>query len=220
MAVSMRIATGLAAIALAGCMTTDPYTGEEKTSKTTRGAAIGAVSGAVIGAATASDEDRGKGAATGAVAGGAIGAGIGNYMDRQEKALRNRLEGSGVRVAREGDKLRLIMPGNITFGVDRDEVRSGFYDTLNSVATVLKEYDQTNIRVTGYTDATGSEAYNQQLSERRAASVGRYLVSQGIASGRVWTSGYGERYPLATNETEEGRQANRRVELELVPMSR
>ena len=220
MAVSMRIATGLAAIALAGCMTTDPYTGEEKTSKTTRGAAIGAVSGAVIGAATASDEDRGKGAATGAVAGGAIGAGIGNYMDRQEKALRNRLEGSGVRVAREGDKLRLIMPGNITFGVDRDEVRSGFYDTLNSVATVLKEYDQTNIRVTGYTDATGSEAYNQQLSERRAASVGRYLVSQGIASGRVWTSGYGERYPLATNDTEEGRQANRRVELELVPMSR
>lgn len=205
------------ALAIAGCTTTDPYSGEQKTSNTAKGAAIGALGGAVVGAATSSSKDRKKGVLTGAAAGGAIGAGVGVYMDRQEKALRERLEGTGVRVAREGDNLRLVMPGNITFGVDQDQVRSEFYSTLNSVATVLKEYDKTNVRVTGHTDSTGSDSHNQSLSERRAASVGRYLIAQGVVSGRVWTDGYGKRYPIASNDTEQGRQTNRRVELELVP---
>jgi len=205
---------------LVGCTTLDPYTGEEKTSNTAKGAGAGAVIGAVVGAASASDEDRKKGAVTGAVAGAAIGGGIGNYMDRQEAKLRQRLEGTGVRVRREGDTIELIMPGNITFGTDRSAIRSDFYPVLNSVTTVLKEFDQTAIRVAGHTDSTGPSDYNQTLSEQRAQSVGSYLVNQGIAAGRVQTTGYGERYPIASNETETGRAQNRRVELELVPLQR
>lgn len=214
----MKVLAAVLVAGVSGCTTTDPYTGEQKTTNTTKGAAIGAVSGAVIGAATASSKDRGKGVLTGAIAGGAIGAGVGVYMDKQEQKLRTKLEGTGVSVAREGDNLRLTMPSSITFGVDQDQVRSDFYATLGSVVEVLKEYDKTNIRITGHTDSTGSDSYNQALSERRADSVARYLTAQGVAAGRVWTTGSGERYPIASNDTEEGRQANRRVEMELVPI--
>jgi outer membrane protein OmpA-like peptidoglycan-associated protein len=205
-------------LAVGGCTTTDPYTGEQKTSKATSGAAIGAVTGAVVGVATSSKKDRGKGAAIGAVAGGAIGAGIGDYMDKQEAVLRRQLEGTGVRVVREGDNIRLVMPSNITFGVDQDQVRSGFYETLNSVALVLKEYKKTSIQVGGHTDSTGSDSYNQALSERRADSVASYLIAQGVSGSRIGVTGYGERYPIASNDNEQGRQQNRRVELELVPI--
>ncbi|PCJ92128.1 MAG: hypothetical protein COA46_06215 [Porticoccaceae bacterium] len=207
----------VAVFSLVGCMSTDPYTGQQKVSNTAKGAGIGAVAGALIGVATASKKDRGKGALIGAVSGAAVGGGVGFYMDRQEAALRAKLEGTGVRVVREGNNIRLVMPSSITFGVDRYEVRPEFYSTLESVAIVLKEFDKTNIRIAGHTDSTGSAEYNQTLSERRAGSVGQLLISQGIVSGRVWTTGYGERYAVASNDTDSGRQANRRVELELVP---
>lgn len=202
--------------AMAACTTVDPYTGEQRTSRTASGAGIGAVAGAVVGAATSGD--RSRGALKGAVAGGAIGAGVGQYMDRQEAALRQRLQGTGVQVRREGDRIELIMPGNITFETDRSDIRADFYAVLDSVAIVLKEFDQTAVKVSGHTDSTGSESYNQRLSERRADSVRRYLLNRDLAEGRVQAVGYGQRYPIASNDNAAGREANRRVELELIPL--
>ncbi len=211
-----KIAILCFALVLGGCMSTDPYTGEQKTSNTAKGAGIGAVTGALVGMAVSSKSDRGKGALIGAAGGAAIGGGVGFRMDKQEAALRAKLEGTGVRVIREGDNIRLIMPGDLTFDVDSYDVRSQFYGTLESVALILKEFTKTNIRIGGHTDSTGSDSYNQTLSERRASSVGQFLIAQGVMAGRVSTSGYGKRYPIASNDSAAGRQANRRVELELV----
>lgn len=204
------------AIVLAGC-SIDPYTGEEKASNTAKGAGVGAVAGAVLGAAVSSDKDRKKGALTGAAIGAAAGAGTGYYMDRQEAMLRQRLEGTGVRVQRVGDQIKLIMPGNITFDTNSDQIRGGFYDVLDSVVIVLNEFDKTAVDIKGYTDSTGSFEYNQQLSERRARSVGRYLMNHQVAAARIRTTGYGPRYPVASNDTPEGRAMNRRVEIDLLP---
>ncbi len=212
------ISAVVAASMLSGCATYDPYTGDKKVAKATSGAAIGAVAGAVIGAATSSKSDRGKGALIGAAAGGAVGGGVGYYMDRQEAQLRQQLEGTGVRVQRNGNEITLIMPGNITFATGRSEIRADFYDVLNSVALVLKEFKDTAIHVSGHTDSTGGADLNQRLSEERAASVGSYLRTQGIVAGRIQTVGYGPRQPVASNDTEAGRAANRRVELSLIPL--
>nr|WP_282451055.1 OmpA family protein [Marinobacter bryozoorum] len=201
-------------------MTYDPYTGEEKTSNATKGSVIGAIGGAAVGAATSSSSDRGKGALIGAAGGAAVGGGIGYYMDRQEAQLRQRLEGSGVRVVRNGDQIELVMPGNITFNTDQSTIRPSFTGVLESVALVLKEFDETVIQVDGHTDSTGSDSYNQLLSERRAGSVRDFLLNQGIAPARTRATGYGERYPAASNDTAAGREQNRRVELTLVPVQR
>ncbi len=204
--------------AIIGCTTTDPYTGEQKTSKTVKGAGIGAIAGAVLGAATGDDKkDRRDRALKGAVLGGVIGGGAGNYMDRQEAKLRQELQGTGVQVRREGNNLYLVMPGNITFATGNADIRSDFFDVLNSVAKVLAEFNQTSIKVSGHTDSTGSDTINQPLSERRADSVAMYLRSQKVSSARIQSYGYGSRYPVASNDTATGREANRRVELELVP---
>lgn len=211
------IAFALSALTLGGCMTYDPYTGEEKTSNATMGSVIGAIGGAAVGAATSSKSDRGKGALIGAGAGAAIGGGIGYYMDKQEAQLRRKLEGSGVRVVRNGDQIELVMPGNITFDVNQSSIKPNFSETLESVALVLKEFDKTTIQIEGHTDSTGSRDYNQLLSERRAGSVRDFLLNQGIDSKRTRAVGYGPRYPVASNDTEAGREQNRRVELTLIP---
>lgn len=114
--------------------------------------------------------------------------------------------------------LAVDMPGNITFATSRYEIKSEFYPVLNSVSKVLAEFDKTVIKVSGHTDSTGSAEMNQTLSEQRADSVRQYLIQRKVASGRVHAVGYGPRYPVATNSTPEGRQANRRVELKLEPL--
>ena len=208
----------LLSVGLIGCTTTDPYTGEQKTSKTVKGAGIGAVAGAVLGAATGDNaKDRRERALKGAALGGVVGGGVGNYMDRQEAKLRQELQGTGVQVRRDGNNLYLVMPGNITFATNSADIRSDFFSVLNSVAKVLAEFNQTSIRVTGHTDSTGSDSINQPLSQRRADSVAMYLRTQKVASTRIQSYGYGSRYPVASNDTPAGREQNRRVELELVP---
>ena len=208
----------VATFGLGGCMTYDPYTGEEKTSNATKGSIIGAIGGAAIGAATSSKSDRGKGALIGAASGAAIGGGVGYYMDKQEAELRRQLEGTGVRVVRNGDEIELVMPGNITFDLNESSIKPSFSGTLESVALVLKEYDKTIIQIEGHTDSSGSQSYNQLLSEQRAGSVRDFLLNQNIAPKRTRAVGYGERYPLASNDSAAGREQNRRVELTLVPM--
>ena len=214
-----------AAFALAAC-TTDPYTGEQKASNTLLGGAGGAAAGAAVGALTGAlvSKKSGKGAKKGAIAGAIIGSlagmGVGAYMDRQEAELRRRLAGTGVRVVREGNDIRLVMPSDITFAVDRADIEPRFYRTLNAVATVLNAFPETDVVIAGHTDSTGSEAYNQRLSEQRAAAVMHYLVSQGVDARRFDARGFGERYPIADNRTEQGRALNRRVEIRIRPRAR
>lgn len=206
---------------IAGC-TTNPYTGERQGSKTGYGAAIGAASAGALGYILASDKGRHNKRNTALIAAGVgaiAGGGVGYYMDRQEAKVREQLQGTGVGVTRVGDNLILNMPGNITFAFGRDEINSGFYGVLNSVVQVLKEYDKTQIEVAGHTDSVGSDEANLALSQRRARSVADYLASQGVAPIRIQTIGYGEARPLASNDTDQGRQANRRVELVLIPIT-
>jgi outer membrane protein OmpA-like peptidoglycan-associated protein len=205
-------------VSLQACTTVDPYSREEKTSKSTTGAVIGAVAGAVIGIASSKDKKKRKeralkGAGIGAIAGG----GVGYYMDVQEAKLRQRLENTGVSVTREGDNIILNMPGNITFEVNKTNVKPDFVEILGSVALVLKEYKSTMIEVAGHTDSSGSDSYNQLLSQQRAQAVSNILNRDGVAGVRIDTVGYGENRPIASNSTPSGRQQNRRVELTLLP---
>src|SRR5512138_849274 len=180
------------------CTTVNPYTREAQTSKAVKGAGIGAAAGAVAGLLTKGDklENALIGAGVGALAGG----GVGYYMDVQEAKLRQRLEGTGVSVTRVGDNITLNMPSSITF--------------------VLKEYNKTVVEIAGHTDSSGSDAYNLQLSQRRAQAVASYLTGQGVKSERLITVGAGEAYPIASNDTDQGRAANRRVELTIVPVTK
>ncbi|KAF3984449.1 MAG: OmpA family protein [Methylococcales symbiont of Hymedesmia sp. n. MRB-2018] len=207
----------LSSLLLAAILTTacaiDPYTGEEKIANTGWGAGIGAASGAAIGALTGGR----KGALIGAGAGAVVGGGIGYYMDTQEKKLRQRLETTGVKVQRQGNNIKLIMPGNITFATDSANINDDFYAALDSVGIVLKEFGDTSINISGYADSSGGDFYNQQLSERRANSVTSYIVRTGVAHGRIQARGFGERFPVASNDTAMGRSQNRRVEVTIRP---
>lgn len=214
------LAVTLLAVFVSGCETLDAYTREEKTSKAAKGAMIGAAAGAVVGLISGDDavERRQHAlilAGVGALAGGAIG----HYQDRQEAALRAELEGTGVSVTRIGDNITLNMPGNVTFATDSSDLSPAFFDVLNSVGKVLGEFEKTVVEVAGHTDSTGSESYNQSLSERRANSVASYLKSQGVLSERLITVGMGELRPVADNTSAAGKQANRRVEITMVPLT-
>jgi outer membrane protein OmpA-like peptidoglycan-associated protein len=210
----------VAAATFAGCETLDPYTQESKTSNATKGALIGAAAGAVVGLVSGDDAvERRQHAMIGAGVGALAGAAIGNYQDKQEAKLRAELQGTGVSVTRIGDNITLNMPGNVTFATDSSDLSPAFFDVLTSVSKVLKEFDKTVVEVAGHTDSTGSDAYNQSLSERRAGSVAQYLQSQGVTSQRLITVGMGEARPVADNGSTDGRQANRRVEITMVPLT-
>ena len=204
-------------IAGTGCATM------QQQSKTTQGAAYGAgggaLAGAVVGGIIGKDlKGAAIGAAAGAAIGGLAGAGVGNMMDRQEAEMRQALaQSEEVAIRREGDLIALTLKGDVSFDVDSDVVLPGLYNELDRIAQILIKYPQTTIVVEGHTDSTGSDTYNQGLSERRAWSVQRLLVERGVSQNRISTLGYGETRPVATNDTPAGRQMNRRVEIRVNP---
>ena len=218
----IRYKTGIVAVAacisLAGCAAMEDFASNPEKQKTRQGAGYGAAAGAVVGLLTAGNNPF-KSAMIGAAAGALIGGAAGSYMDKQEAKLRQQMAGSGVDVVRKGDNITLDMPGNVTFAFNSAELNSQFYPVLDKVAQTLVEYDKTVIEVAGHTDSIGSDAYNQQLSERRANSVAGYLATRGVTKARVVTIGAGETYPVASNDTEEGRAQNRRVEITIVPVT-
>lgn len=201
--------TGISLLALS-CTTINPYTGEQQTSRAVKYGAIGGVVCGLIGAVESGQ--RARNAAAGC---GAIGAGVGAYMDVQEAELREELQGTGVQVARNGDRLDLIMPGNITFATNEYNIRSEFFPVLDSVSRVLSKYEDTRLQVFGHTDSTGDPSYNYDLSDRRARSVSNYLASQGLNQSRIDYQGLGSDQPIASNQTNVGRAQNRRVELQI-----
>ncbi|MFT4614289.1 MAG: outer membrane protein OmpA-like peptidoglycan-associated protein [Bacteroidia bacterium] len=197
--------------ALTAC-TVNPYTGEEQASNAAKYGAGAAVICALVGAMDS--REKARNAALGC---GLVGAGVGAYMDVQEAKLRDQLAGSGVRVVREGDNIRLVMPGSITFETDSYNLRQDFFDELDSVALVLAKYTDTTLRISGHTDNTGSRAYNQQLSENRAQNVTDYLVSREVVHERIYVQGLAFDQPIADNSSADGRARNRRVELTILP---
>src|SRR6266404_2026056 len=192
-----------------GCQTTtDPYTGEKKTTSTTFGALIGAGAGAAIGMISGHDAKQRRqralvGAGVGALAGGAVG----NYMDRQESELRALMRDSGVTVTRKGEDIVLNMPGNITFRTGSTDLNAQFFKVLDGVAQVARKYDKTIIEIAGHTDNVGGSDYNRQLSQRRASAVAQYLQGRGVSEPRIITAAGGEDHPIASNSTDQGRAA-------------
>ena len=210
-----------ALLALTACTTTDPYTREQKTSTATKGAVGGALGGAALGALIggATGMGAGKGAAIGAGLGTLTGAGVGYYMDQQQQKLLARLEGTGVSVTRNGDNIILNMPGNVTFPTNSADINASFYPVLDDVALVLNEFEKTLVTVDGHTDSDGSESYNLDLSQRRANSVGQYMVSRQVIPQRLVVRGFGESQPIADNNSDFGKQQNRRVVIQISPLT-
>jgi outer membrane protein OmpA-like peptidoglycan-associated protein len=204
----------VAALSVAGCTTIDPQTGQKIPNKAATGAIIGAIGGAVAGTAAGGDDRRN--AIIGAGIGGLSGAAVGSYMDRQERELRAKMAGTGVSVVRVSEsQINLVMPSDITFDVDRAEVKNEFRGVVDSLAQALVSQPSTSIDIIGHADSTGADAYNQALSERRAQSVAYLLQQQGVQAPRLVAFGRGEMEPVTSNQTDQGRARNRRVELKV-----
>jgi outer membrane protein OmpA-like peptidoglycan-associated protein len=218
-------ATGLAAALAGSLMLTScaSYTGQtgdpNDPNRTRQGALIGAGIGAVAGLLSGSDAtERRQRALVGAGVGGLAGGSIGVYQDRQEADLRRQTAGTGIVVDREGDVIKLNLPDGVTFDFAKADLKPQFYPALNNVASTLAQYNQTIVEVAGHTDSVGSDAANQALSQRRAQAVGNYLIGQGLQRERFEIVGFGEQMPIASNDTDEGRARNRRVEIRVVPL--
>ncbi len=200
----------VAGLGLAAC--TNP---DGTSNNTGTGALFGGGLGAAIGAAVSGDNTRG--AVIGGLIGAGIGGAIGNDLDRQEAALRQQMGGSGVSIINTGSQLIVTLPEAITFPVDGAQLKSSFVQSLNALAANLQQYPNTTVEVIGHTDSTGDANYNQNLSERRAASVRSVLLNAGVSGGRLRAYGLGESQPVASNATRNGRQQNRRVEIYITP---
>ena len=207
---------GLALISVSACVT-DPNTGEKKVSRTAIGAGGGALAGYLLGGLIGGKTGRIIGAGVGGIAGGAVGY----QMDRQIKELKEQTSGSGVDVSEIGDGQAILvnLPDGVTFAVDSTTITPSFQATLDKIANSLVQYPNSLVDVMGHTDSTGSDAYNEDLSKRRADAVADYLAMRGVSRARLATIGYGERYPVADNSTEEGRARNRRVEIKITPVT-
>jgi outer membrane protein OmpA-like peptidoglycan-associated protein len=209
-------AAATALLTTTACIT-DPNTGERRISKAAIGGALGAVGGYFAGDLIGGKHDRTEkivGAGIGAIAGGAAGA----YMDKQEQELRRKTAGTGVDVERNGNELVLNMPSGVTFATNSYAIQPQFQTTLNEVAQTLAAYPSTYIDIYGHTDSTGGDAINIPLSRNRAQSVANYLSQRGVNPARMATQGFGSSQPVADNNTEAGKQANRRVEIRIVPV--
>ncbi|NKN32322.1 OmpA family protein [Marichromatium bheemlicum] len=186
----------------------------------TLGSAAGAATGAIIGSFGA---NAGRGALIGAVGGALAGGMVGAYMEEQrrdfERALADEIARGVIRVQQlPGDRLVVGMTGATSFEVDSDRIKPAFYSTMDKIAAIVRRYGKTELQVSGHTDSTGSAAYNQGLSERRALSVERYLERGGVVPQRIVAQGYGQQRPIASNASEAGRRLNRRVEITIVPI--
>jgi outer membrane protein OmpA-like peptidoglycan-associated protein len=187
--------------------------GSAACTSTQKGGTIGAGTGAVIGGLIGkmSNDNTATGALIGAVIGGAAGTYIGHYMDKQAEEMQRDLQNA--KVERVGEGIKITFDSGILFAVNKADLQPAAQSNLNELAAILKKYEDTNILIEGHTDSTGSEDHNMELSKRRAQSVVNYLVGNEVAGARMSMMGYGESQPIADNETEMGRQQNRRVEL-------
>lgn len=203
-------------LTVSACVT-DPNTGEQKVSRTAIGGVGGAVLGGLLGGVIGGKTGRIIGAGLGGVAGGVVGY----QMDKQIKELREKTEGTGVDVTPtdNGQAILVNLPDGVTFDVASYTLKPEFRTTLDQIAGNLNQYPNSLIDVYGHTDSTGSDAYNQTLSENRASTVGNYLASRGVAPARIRTQGFGETMPVASNDTIDGRTRNRRVEIKIVPVT-
>jgi len=211
--------SGLAAVSLLGvsACVTDPNTGEQKVSRTAIGAGGGALAGYLLGGLIGGKTGRIVGAGIGGVAGGVVGY----QMDQQIKELKEQTAGSGVDVTEtpDGEAILVNLPNGVTFAVDSSTITPTFQGTLDQIANSLTKYPDSLVDVYGHTDSTGSDSYNQALSERRAKAVADYLTLRGVSSARIRYQGFGEQYPVADNATPEGRSQNRRVEIKITPIT-
>lgn len=208
---------GSSLLAISACTDPGQLGGTDPNRNTKQGALLGGILGAGLGAIVA--DDKAKGAVIGGVAGAATGAIAGSFLDQQEAQLRQDLENEDIRITNTGDRLIVTMPQDILFAVDSAAVNAGLRSDLLVVARSLQEYPRSRVQVVGHTDNTGSAAYNQSLSERRAGSVASVLMDGGVPASRIEAFGRGEDQPIASNLTAEGRAQNRRVEIVILPTS-
>ncbi len=201
---------------LSACTTSDLT--NNNFDKTAIGASLGALGGALGGLLLSGGSDKRKNVLIGAGIGALVGGGIGLYQDNQEQELRKELQNTGAKITRQGDKIIISLPSNVTFATGQSAVRSEFFPALNAIARTLSKYNQTLLDVNGHTDSVGSFSFNQTLSEQRALSVAQYVSNRGIDNRRLRIQGFGESRPIASNGSANGRSANRRVEIAIIPL--